>query len=125
MSVTTDNAPSTVDTAKLILAVSLFVGSVFAYHYYADVSGLYRALGVVAVAAVSIGIALTTVQGRSAWSFAREARQELRKVIWPTRQEALRTTGIVVILVIIVAILLWLLDTLFSWGVAQLIVPGS
>lgn len=50
-------------------------------------------------------------------AFAREARVELRKVIWPTRQETLQTTLVVLVMVVVVAIFLWLLDMLLLWAV--------
>jgi len=120
-----DTSGSPLDKMKLVFAGLLFGAAVVAYHYFDDQSGLYRAIGVIAVAAISLGIALTTGPGRAAWGFAREARQELRKVIWPTRKEALQTTLLVVVMVIFVAIILWLLDMLFRFGVEWLVVSGG
>ena len=51
----------------------------------------------------------------------KEARVELRKVIWPTRVETGQTTAIVVVVVLIVALILWALDSLFAWIIASLI----
>lgn len=125
MSAKADTTGSPLDKLKLALAGLLFGGAVVAYHYFEDISGLYRAIGVIAVAAIALGIALTTAPGRAAWSFGREARQELRKVIWPTRKEALQTTLVVVVMVGLVALILWLLDLLFQFVVAQLVVAGG
>jgi preprotein translocase subunit SecE len=125
MSAKADTTGSPLDKMKLAFAAVLFGAAVFAYHYFEDQSGLYRAIGVIVVAAVSVGIALTTAPGRAAWGFGREARQELRKVIWPTRKETLQTTLVVVAMVILVAIILWLLDLLFRFGVSQLVVAGG
>ncbi len=125
MSAKADNSGSPVDKLKLAFAGLLFGAVIVAYHYFDEQSGLYRAIGVVAVAAISLGITLTTAPGRAGWGFAREARQELRKVIWPTRKEALQTTLVVVVMVSIVAVILWLLDVLFRFGVEQLVVSGG
>jgi preprotein translocase subunit SecE len=50
----------------------------------------------------------------------KETRIELRKVVWPTRQETIKTTGFVLIAVIIVAIFLWIVDAFFTWGVQSI-----
>jgi preprotein translocase subunit SecE len=125
MSAKADTSGSPLDKLKLAVAGLLFGAVIVAYHYFDEQSGLYRAIGVIAVAAISLGIALTTTPGRAGWGFAREARQELRKVIWPTRKEALQTTMVVVVMVTIVAAILWLLDVLFRFGVEQLVVSGG
>jgi preprotein translocase subunit SecE len=125
MSARAENGTSPLDTAKLVLAVAVFAAGVVGFYYFEDQSTLYRVLGMVAVAAAAIGIAATTEPGRAAIGFAREARQEVRKVVWPTRQETLQTTLIVLVLVVLVAVLLWLLDMFFLWGVEKLISPGG
>ena len=63
----------------------------------------------VAIAA-GLGILATTEKGRTFIAFAKEARIEVRKVIWPTRQEATHTTFIVIIATVIMALILWGLD---------------
>ncbi|QGM22280.1 preprotein translocase subunit SecE [Spiribacter sp. 2438] len=113
------------DKAKLILAVGVFLAGVVGFYTFDDQSTLVRVLGMVAVAALALSIAFTSAQGRNAWLFAQEARQELRRVVWPTRTETLQTTLIVLVMVIIVAILLWLMDMFFMWGVGALVRPGG
>lgn len=107
---------SWLDTLKLGIAIALLAGGVFAFYWLGDVSQLYRALGLVAVAAVALGIAYTTDKGQRGWAFVQNSRTELRKVVWPTRQEAVQTTLIVLVVVLLVGIFLWLLDMLLSWG---------
>ena len=55
------------------------------------------------------------------WDLAREARQELRRVVWPDRQQTTQTTGIVLILILLFALILWGLDSLLSWLVKGVI----
>ena len=55
----------------------------------------------------------------------REARTEVRKVVWPTRKETMQTTGIVLVVVFLVAIMMWIMDTFFGWAVGQLLGWGS
>ena len=84
-----------------------------------------RVLGMVAFAVASLTVAAQAEQGRAALSFAKEARTEVRKVVWPTRKETLQTTGIVLVMVVIVGILLWLLDMFLLWAVQLLTGQGG
>jgi len=125
MSARADSEASSLDKLKLAGAVGVFLAGVVGFYYFEAESALLRALGMVAVAAVAIAIAMSSQYGRNAWAFAREARQELRKVVWPTRQESMQTTLIVLVMVVIVAIILWLMDMFFLWGVGALVRPGG
>jgi preprotein translocase subunit SecE len=58
--------------------------------------------------------------GKAAWEFRREAIIEVRKVVWPTRKETVQTTMVVLVVVIIMAILLWALDSMLAWAVRYL-----
>ena len=92
------------------------------WHYlnmeYALTSLLVRALAGVALAGVC-AIALQTAAGRSVWELAKEARIEIRRVVWPTRQETTQTTLIVVVMVILVA-WLWMIDSGLSYIVSNI-----
>ena len=72
--------------------------------------------GLVAAAAIFI----KSAQGDRFLHFVKETRIELRKVVWPTREETIKTTGFVLIAVIIVAIFLWIVDAFFTWGVQSI-----
>ncbi len=98
------------DTAKLAAAVLLLTGGIFAFYYFAAYSVLLRVVGLLAVSGLAAAIALQTAPGRQLWQFVSDARQEVRKVVWPTRQETLQTTLIVMVMVLIVGIVLWLFD---------------
>ena len=74
------------DTAKLAAAVLLLTGGIFAFYYFAAYSVLLRVLGLLAISGVAAAIALQTAPGRQLWQFATDVRQEVRKVVWPTRQ---------------------------------------
>ncbi len=60
-------------------------------------------------------IAFQTSQGRKAWDFIQEARMELRKVVWPTRQEVIQTTLLIIAMVVITSLLLWAVDSFLLW----------
>ena len=106
-----DAQTATFDTVKLALAVLLLIAGVVGFYFFKDqAQPLVRVIGLLAVVAVALGISLQTAKGREVSSFVREAQIEVRKVVWPTRQETVQTTLIVIVVVIVVAIFLWLLD---------------
>jgi len=105
------------DILKLIIAVLILVAAVAGFYIFADQSQLLRVVGLLAATGVAIGIALQTEKGRTLWAFIQDAQVEVRKVVWPTRQETLQTTGIVIIAVIFFAIVLGILD----WGLGAAI----
>ena len=100
------------DTAKLAAAAVLLVAGIFAFYYFAAYSTLLRVLGLLVIGGASAAIALQTQPGRQLWQFIGDARTEVRKVVWPTRQETLQTTLVVVVMVLILGIILWLFDML-------------
>ena len=74
-----------------------------------------------AIAAVAALIALQTAKGAAFWALVKGSRNEIRKVVWPTRQETVQTTMIVVAFVLLVALILWGLDTFLGWLVSMAI----
>ncbi|QFY43750.1 preprotein translocase subunit SecE [Candidatus Methylospira mobilis] len=111
---------SVIDTLKLILSISLLVAGIAGFYYFSAYPTLYRVLGILVIGGVSVGIVLTTAIGRLTASYLKESRQEVRKVIWPTRQETMQSTLVVVALVFVVGLILWLLDMVLFWGVGLL-----
>ena len=101
-------------TVLVLIGVAVWGNS-----YYADVSPLYRALAILGLAVVAAFVALQTDQGRSFNQLRKDAMIEIRKVVWPTRQETVQTTLIVLAFVVFVALLLfffdWVLNGLISW----------
>ncbi|MTD29386.1 preprotein translocase subunit SecE [Erwinia sorbitola] len=95
---------------KWLGVVVLLVAAVAGNSYYRDVTLPLRALAVVVLMAAAAGIALLTTKGKATLAFAREARTEVRKVIWPTRQETLHTTLIVAAVTAVMSLILWGLD---------------
>ena len=116
---TTQN--SRFDTVKWIFVLALVAAGVVGNSIYSDQSLLYRTLALVALAAVALFVALQTAKGRGYAVSFKEARKEIRKVVWPNRQETTQTTLIVVVVVLIMALVLWGLDSLLSWAVSSLI----
>jgi len=103
------------DTVKLLLAVAILLGGIFAYYYYANESGLLRAVGVLIAFALAVWVAFQSAQGRTLWAFIQGSRVELRKVVWPTREETQQTTIVVLVFAMIMGTFFWLLDLFLLW----------
>ncbi|MCW9015273.1 MAG: preprotein translocase subunit SecE [Gammaproteobacteria bacterium] len=113
------------DSFKLLVAIGLLIAGIAQFYYFEGESLLYRVLGLLAFIAFAAGVVYTTRIGQNVWSFARDARGEVRKVIWPTRQETMQTTLMVVVVVILVGIMLWLIDMFLRWAVLFLTGQGG
>ena len=120
-----ETTSGTLDTIKLGLALLIAIAALVGFYFFADQSLLYRVLGLLAAAGVSIAIALQTEKGRHTWGYFQDAQIEVRKVVWPTRQETIQTTLIVIVMVILVAIILWLLDMFLGWSIGSLMGHGG
>ncbi len=101
---------SSMDTVKLALAVLMLAAGIGGFYYYEAYSLLLRVLGLLAVAGVAVAVVMQTMVGRKVWSFASDSRTEVRKVVWPSRQETIQTTLIVFAMVLVMGIILWLVD---------------
>ncbi len=109
------------DTVKLLFSLLLLVAGIVGFYYFREESQLFRVLGMLAVVVVVFLIASTTLIGKRSLGFARDARIEVRKVVWPTRQETTQTTIAVLVMVLIVAIMMWLIDMFLGWGIKSLL----
>lgn len=98
------------EVVKWLVVAILLVVAIVGNYYYHDYHLLLRALAIVLIIAIAGGVAMTTSKGKSSVAFAREARTEVRKVIWPTRQETLHTTLIVTAVTAVMSLVLWGLD---------------
>ncbi len=121
MNATTETQSGGLNSLKWLLVIVLIAVAVGGNAYYADQSFLYRVLALVAVSLVAVLVAVQTTQGAAFWKLAKEARVEIRKVVWPTRQESTQTTMIVVAFVFVMSLILWGLDTLLGWLVSLVI----
>jgi preprotein translocase subunit SecE len=113
-----ETTASRFDGLKWLVVFVLIGVAVVGNSYYADQSLLYRVLGIVALAAIAGLVALQTAKGAAFWTLVKGSRTEIRKVVWPTRQETVQTTMIVVVFVLVVALILWGLDSLLGWLVS-------
>lgn len=109
------------DGLKWGLVVLLVSAAVAGNLYFDEYSPLYRAIGVIVVAVIAGFVALKTDKGRRFADMAAESRTEIRKVIWPTRQETTQTTLIVLAAVLFMALVLWGIDSLLGWLISMVI----
>lgn len=114
-------AASRFDAVKWTVALVLIALAVFGNIYFAQAPLLYRVLGVVAVAGLGVIAGFTTQKGHDLLDLARNAKKEIQRVVWPTRQETVQTTAIVMVAVLVVGLVLWLIDTLLGWAVSGII----
>ncbi len=105
------------DVAKLTLAVLVLAAGVFAYSWFgndASVPSSVRLAGVLVALVAALGIAAFTAPGRRARNYLAESQFEMRKVVWPTRDETVKTTGIILVVVVILSLLLGLIDLILK-----------
>jgi preprotein translocase subunit SecE len=109
------------DIVNYVLALALVAAGVFAFYWFSDWATVLRGL-IVAAGLIAGGVVfLTTAKGVQTREFLSESRFELRKVVWPTRQEALRTTWVVMIAVLILSLILAGFDVVIQWAVKFLL----
>ena len=102
-----------------VVFLLLIAGLIANYHYNSQPWPL-RLLGWLFLLALEIGIVLQTSQGKQFLDFARESKIELRKVFWPTRQEVVQTTLVVAAFVVVLALILWGIDSVLMWLIGWL-----
>ncbi len=104
------------DKVKLAIATLLLAGGIAGFYWFEDQYGLLlRVVGLLVMAVVSLAVVYQTTVGRQTWAYVGDAKTEVRKVVWPTRKETVQTTLIVLVVVFLVALFLWALDSLLMW----------
>jgi preprotein translocase subunit SecE len=103
------------DILKLLIAAGVLTGGLFGYYWYLEWSQPLRVLLVLAGAIAGVAIAMTSTQGRRLWAFIQGSRIEIRKVVWPTKQETTQTAIAVFVFTLILALFFWGLDSFLLW----------
>ncbi len=110
------------DVIKLLAAAAAIIGGLYSYYYFeGQVSLPLRVLMVLGGTGAGIAIAMTSTQGQRLWSFVQGARVEIRKVVWPTRQETTQTAIAVFVFTLIMGVFFWLLDSGLLWLTRKLV----
>ena len=113
------------DKIKMLIAALILVLAMVGFYVVGDQPQIVRVIGLLIGVGVAAFIASLSEPGRNIISFGRGAITEIRKVIWPTRKETTHTTIMVLVMVIIIGIILWIFDSLLSWGVRLLTGQGG
>src|SRR5690606_23089017 len=118
-----DSGPTALDTVKLAAAAAIVVAGIAGYYYYAEMPTVVRVVIVLVAVAIAVWVGLQSAQGQSLSRFVQASRVELRKVVWPTREETIQTTVAVLIFATVMAVFFWLLDlfllTFTRWIMGQ------
>lgn len=116
-----DNLKSGSDQWKTILAIAIVIATLALYYLNPlNFNTLTKVLITLLCFVIAGAVFTKSTQGDRFLHFLRETRIELRKVVWPTREETAKTTGIIMIAVVVVAIFLWIIDAFFTWGVQSI-----
>ena len=103
------------DKAKLAGVAVLVVGAVVAFYALGDQGLWLRVLALLALLAVAVVVFFTSEPGKQLIAYGRDSVKEVRKVVWPSRQEAMQMTGYVFAFVVVMALFLWLTDKTLEW----------
>jgi preprotein translocase subunit SecE len=98
------------DALKLLAAVAIVGLGIGGFYLFEEYPLVLRVVAFLVLTAVGIFVALQSERGRAIREFLLDSRSEVRKVVWPSRQETIQTTLIVFAVVIVMAIFLWLVD---------------
>ena len=120
-----DTQASAFDAVKLALSVLVLAAGIAGFYYLGEQPAVVRWLLVLAGFGVACAIALQSSYGRDFWQFVQSSRVELRKVVWPNRQETLQTTLVVLVFVVVSGIFFWLLDMVLAWATKYLTGQGG
>ena len=95
----------------------MLVAGIFAYSWFGrdgNISPSVRLLGVLAALVICVGDRCVHCAGAAGRNFIAESQFEMRKVVWPTRDETIKTTGIIIVVVIVLSLLLGLIDLILK-----------
>jgi preprotein translocase subunit SecE len=109
------------DKAKLAGAAVLVVGAVVVFYVLGKQDLWLRVLALIALLAAAVGVFFTSESGRQLIAFGRDSVRETKKVVWPTRKEAMQMTGYVFAFVFVMALFLWITDKTLEWVLYDLV----
>ena len=107
------------DILSWLSVVLITIGAFFCTYYY-SFSGPVQAMIWVAWLVLTLTFGYFTSTGKRVYVFAQEAKTELLKVVWPTRQETIQTTTIVMVMVTLTGFILWGIDSGMMWAIAKI-----
>lgn len=118
---TVETVSSGADKAKLAAAAVLVIGAVAAFYALGKQDLWLRVGALLVLMAAAIGVFFTSEPGKQLIAYGRDSVKEARKVVWPTRKEAIQMTGYVFAFVFVMALFLWLTDKTLEWVLYDLV----
>ena len=115
MNTNAETGSGILDTIKIAIAAAILVGGIVAFYIYEEQSLLISVAAVLVCLFVAVAIFMLSDRGQLLWKFIQGSRVELRKVIWPTRQETLQTALTVMVFALILGLFFWGLDFFLLW----------
>ncbi len=109
------------DKAKLAVAGVLVIGAVAAFYALGKQDLWVRVIALLVLLAAALGVFFTAEAGKQLIAYGQDSVKEVRKVVWPTRKEAIQMTGYVFAFVFVMALFLWLTDKTLEWALYDLI----
>jgi preprotein translocase subunit SecE len=109
------------DKAKLALSGALLVGAVVAFYMLGKQDLWLRVVALLVLVAAAVVIFFTSESGKQLIAFGRDSVREVKKVVWPARNEALQMTGYVFAFVVVMALFMWLTDKTLEWLLYDLV----
>ena len=104
------------DIIKLLIAAGVLIGGLYSYYYYEfELSLPVRVLIVLGGTGLGITIGMMSTQGQRLWHFIQGSRVEIRKVVWPTKQETTQTAIAVFVFTLVMMLFFWVLDSGLLW----------
>jgi len=113
------------DKIKLLVAVLLVIAGLAGFYVFADAPTVVRVLSVIGGLVLAGVVAGMSAPGKQFYSFAGDARDEAKKVVWPTRKETIQMTGVVIAFVVVMAFITWVIDSILGWLVKLALGLGS
>jgi preprotein translocase subunit SecE len=116
-----ETVSSGADKAKLALSVALLVGAVVAFYMLGKQDLWVRVVALLVLVAAAVATFFTSEHGKQLIAFGRDSVREVKKVVWPARNEALQMTGYVFAFVFVMALFMWLTDKTLEWVLYDLV----
>jgi preprotein translocase subunit SecE len=116
-----ETVSSGADKAKLALSVALLVAAVVAFYMLGKQDLWLRVVALLVLVAAAVATFFTSEHGKQLIAFGRDSVREVKKVVWPARNEALQMTGYVFAFVFVMALFMWLTDKTLEWVLYDLV----
>jgi len=116
-----ETVSTSADKAKLAIAGALVIAAVVAFYALGKQDLWLRVVALIVVLAAAVALFFTSEAGKQLIAYGRDSEREVRKVVWPTRKEAMQMTGYVFAFVFVMALFLWLTDKTLEWVLYDLV----